>query len=67
MCRKCDRCGTVFDPKEFDFDHLQKYKDGRPIEYISIGVRGMERSYDLCDDCENQFRDWMGRDITNLH
>lgn len=47
--KKCDRCGTYHDGRIYKLTT----RDPSPFEYN-------EREFDLCDECMNEFDDFMG-------
>lgn len=60
----CDRCKKFYIPEKFKSD--KKYTDGRPIKSIGFRTHGIYGEADLCTECAESFRDWLGREITCL-
>lgn len=60
----CDKCFEYYIP--IKYDSRAKNVDGRPIINITAHTFGIERSYDLCPKCGDEFRDWLGRGITEM-
>lgn len=62
----CDRCRNFYMPIKFNPRHVSdgEYKEGRPIFRITAETFGINDTYDLCPECGEAFRDFMGREIT---
>ena len=59
LARECDRCGTFY--KQIKFNSQEEYYNGRPILKITIYTHGIDKDMDLCPECAEGLRDYLGR------
>ena len=59
---KCDRCGRIFEPYPHERDWYNKVIQlGVETFGLTDIVGEVESSYDVCDDCYNDFQKWFRR------
>ena len=59
-CYKCDKCGKII-----RFQHNEGFKGIQ--KYYKSYVRVPYKDFDLCDNCEKKFREWLStREIPEM-
>ena len=61
---KCDRCGAIFEPTARDGDFFSKiiWVGEENFDLIET-ICETEETYDICDECYNDFQRWMKRGV----
>lgn len=65
LARECDRCGKLYKQSKLNLQEVE-YSDGRPILKITIYAHGVDKDMDLCPECAEGLRDYLGRMETCL-
>ena len=70
--KKCDRCGKLFEPYNYNIDEGYKV----PSMYTSIRLRNISLAkvtykelgvYDLCKECNDSFLEWLSKPSIAKH
>lgn len=57
--KKCDRCGKFYENEESAAIKLTNGADNFCRRLWGVNINHNEKTFDLCDDCVEEFQKWM--------